>query len=78
MQRLCSYVFKKSHKKNRFISEPVLPCGERGTTTLQTPKNQKNLFIYKKSIKSILYKGLQNKRYWIILDKLGYFWTNVG
>jgi len=25
---------KKKHKKNRFISEPVLPCGERGSRTL--------------------------------------------
>jgi hypothetical protein len=28
-------VFKKSHKKNRFISEPVLGCGERGICLLQ-------------------------------------------
>jgi hypothetical protein len=45
--------------------------GERGTTTFQTPKKYKFPFIYKKSIKSILYKGFENKRYWIILDKLG-------
>ena len=30
---------------------------ERGTTTFQTSKNQLLPFIYKKSIKSILYKG---------------------
>ncbi len=31
-KKLCDYVFFK-HKKNRFISEPVLPCGERGKRT---------------------------------------------
>jgi hypothetical protein len=31
--------------------------GERGTAINQTPKNQKILFIYKVSIKSILYRG---------------------
>ena len=31
--------------------------GERGTAIKQTPKNQKILFIYKVSIKSILNRG---------------------
>lgn len=63
----------KSYDFKGFNSICFSAGGERGTTTFQTPKKQKNLFMYKKSIKSILYKGLQNKRYWIILDKLGYF-----
>ena len=47
----------KSYDFKGFNSICLSARGERGTTTFQTSKNQLLPFIYKKSIKSILYKG---------------------